>query len=466
MAYTSVKRTSDGAAVLQYVLSSEGHNGAERRNEIVTPINMCRSVPYLEQMNSYWKRARSNYKIQLVTIIQSFSKKEFDNENQNDILKANIIGQELVKRLFPNRQALVCTQIDGKGGYVHNHILISDVSMTDLKGCDKSQYHHYPIMSLSDKIVSEYTILDHGKKRSKKVSKKEKILTERNEYSYVDDIRNRVKKAILISESEDDFIKNLKLNGISAKKGKSKTHGDYLTYELVDLSNVPEGTKPPNWGFKKRSYKMGEEYSPEAIRGTNEILERVKLRQSEDSIADTESIPSVGQLSKENVNLPEEKVSELQAVPESEYELEPSIKKSAVPEEQDEKQQSEAAVTAVPTTDENAGVYAVVQQIINDDEEDKKETLHTVRKAVEPECAAPDNTAADGSKSAEISAKSTEVSNEHPNGEKAHTRKPASGNKASKNKSNTNNWGLSRLYKAMGLTSNVQPEQEDDELSR
>ena len=52
-----------------------------------------------------------------------------------------------------------------------------------------------------------------------------------------------------------------------------------------------------------------------------------------------------------------------------------------------------------------------LNDILNDKEdEDKKETLHTVRKVVESECVIPGNTAADGSKSVEISTKSTEQS--------------------------------------------------------
>ena len=123
-----------------------------------------------------------------------------------------------------------------------------------------------------------------------------------------------------------------------------------------------------------------------------------------------------------------------------------------------------------------------LNDILNDKEdEDKKENLHTVRKTVEPEYAIPDNTAADDSKSVEISTKSTEqsaskesgteqvpkeASNEPVKAKKTHTRKPIFGNKASKNKSNNNNWKLPRLYKATGLTANIQPEQEDDEFSR
>ena len=67
---------------------------------------------------------------------------------------------------FKGRQALVCTQIDGKKGYVHNHILINDVSMIDLKGCVKEQYYYKNIEIWTDEITQEYTILDLGEKNA------------------------------------------------------------------------------------------------------------------------------------------------------------------------------------------------------------------------------------------------------------------------------------------------------------
>ena len=80
-------------------------------------------------------RARERHKIQIIHVIQSFSKNEFDPKNPEDIQKANLVGQEIVRKHYPGRQALVCTQTDVIGGCVHNHILINDVSMVDNKGC-------------------------------------------------------------------------------------------------------------------------------------------------------------------------------------------------------------------------------------------------------------------------------------------------------------------------------------------
>lgn len=370
--FTSVRRTSDGVSVTTYVLDGTGHNGAEFRNRMVTPIYMSESVSYLEQMNRYWRRARSNHKTQLITIIQSFSLKELDPNNPNDILKANMIGQELVRRHFPGRQALVCTQTDGKGGKVHNHILINDVSMIDNKGCDKNQYHHSSIKEWSDKIASEYINLDSGEKCPEKVTETERRLAERGEYCFITDIKNRVEKAMVNSESEDDFIEKLKSNGVSVKRGKSKTYGDYFTYEL-DVSTVPEGTKPPKCGFKRRSYRMGEDYSPAAL---EKEIERVRKtsRTSVDTFStfSMKTSPTFASLSEENVRVSEEKVITSQAVSETEFELEPTLKMSSVQEKPDDECRAEAAVTAVPKPAEDVNVSAAVQQVVDDDDDDEE----------------------------------------------------------------------------------------------
>lgn len=50
--------------------------------------------------------------------------------------------------------------------YVHNHILINDVSMIDLKGCTKQQYYYKNIEIWTDEITQDYTILDLGEKNA------------------------------------------------------------------------------------------------------------------------------------------------------------------------------------------------------------------------------------------------------------------------------------------------------------
>lgn len=71
MAYTRITRAVDGASAIKYALKGLGHDGSLNRNVIVTPINMHNGIEYEKQMNRYWRRARSNHKVQIIRIIQS-----------------------------------------------------------------------------------------------------------------------------------------------------------------------------------------------------------------------------------------------------------------------------------------------------------------------------------------------------------------------------------------------------------
>ncbi|MCI7349954.1 MAG: relaxase/mobilization nuclease domain-containing protein [Ruminococcus sp.] len=278
MAYTRITRTKNGAAAIAYALSGTGHNGAAKRNEMVTPIKMRNSIDYGKQMNRYWQRARVNHKVQIVRIIQSFSKEEFDPNNPEDILKANEVGQALVEEHYPGRQALICTQTDGKGGCIHNHILINDVSMIDGKGCRKYQYHQPDVMPWTDEITARYTILDEGNKNGENLTQAERAKREKGAYSYKDDIRERVSKAMKSCSSEETFLRKLADLGVNTVKKYSKKCGEHYVYELVDTSEIPDDAKLPNHQLKARSYKLGNAYGPQALKEHLEIYERVAVR--------------------------------------------------------------------------------------------------------------------------------------------------------------------------------------------
>ncbi len=292
MAYTRVTRTENGASALAYVLNGSGHNGADNRNEIVTPIKMCNDIPFQTQMERYWNRARSNHKTQIIRIVQSFSKKEFDPNDPADILKANELGQTMVDEHYPGRQALVCTQTDGKSGCVHNHILVNDVSMIDSKGCEKEQYYQPVLKTWTDDITARYTNLDKGNNEHENLTQTERAKRQNNEYSYKDDIRERVSAAMQKSMSEDDFINRLLENGVNTVKRYNKKHGSYYTYDLIDRSAIPEGAKLPNHSLCSRSYKLGTAYEPRALMEQLEVYERV-LNQSKTADSDVDFTPKI-----------------------------------------------------------------------------------------------------------------------------------------------------------------------------
>lgn len=292
MPYTRVTRTSNGAAAISYAISGSGHNGADARNEMVTVVRMHNQSSYNIQMSKYWNRARSNHKTQIIRIVQSFSKNEFDPNDPADILKANEVGQAMIDEHYPHRQALVCTQTDGKGRCVHNHILINDVSMNNNKGCTKEQYYQ-PILKIwTDEITARYTNLDYGSEQHDKLTQAERAKREKGEYCYKDDLKQRVSSAIKHSISEEDFLRLLNENGVNATRKSSKKYSEYYVYELVDTSTIPENARLPNHKLCARSYKLGTDYGPWALKQHLEALENYILK-SEAKGDDTESQPKI-----------------------------------------------------------------------------------------------------------------------------------------------------------------------------
>ena len=316
MPYTLVRKIVHGAYILSYALEGKGHNGEEKRNVKVARI-WLHNGNYLEQMRRYWLRARSNHKAQIFQIIQSFSKNELNPDDPVDIEKANIIGQKFVLEHYKNRQALVCTQKDGKGGCLHNHILINDVSFVDYKGCGDGYYHHANIKRWSDEIAGRYTVLDMGAgKNYDNVSVAEMEIRKRNGYSYIDDIRQRVSIAMSEASSESDFYNRLIDNGVAVTKKTSKKGYmecgtecfEYYLFELIDISDIPEKTKLPNHDLTIRSFKLGTAYGPRALEEhLAEYADKTKANADADIVEDEpDIIPSFSYKSEEKVIANEE----------------------------------------------------------------------------------------------------------------------------------------------------------------
>ena len=261
-----MNRIKCGRAALAYLIGNgRGHNGQKVRNACISSVNMIPDGQWLRQFRQEWDRVnRQRHPTQAIGIIQSFSREELDPKNDEHIATANTLGNEFVKTYYPGRRALICTQIDGKSGLIHNHLLISDTEMTTLLGCNKNQYHKKTIERWSDEIISKYMVIDRGKKTTEKETKTERVKRETGAYVWKDALRERITAAISEAKTEEDFFKRLTAHGVEATKRSSKKRGEYFTYELLDFSDMPDGEEKPKHS-KIRSYNLSAAFSPEAI---------------------------------------------------------------------------------------------------------------------------------------------------------------------------------------------------------
>lgn len=265
MAYTRVTRTANGHGALMYAYGKgKGHNGSDVRNDLIANVNILPGVPAEIQMQKYWNRARANHKTQVIRVVQSFSVRELNPDEPADILTANMIGQEFVQKYYPDRQAVVFTQTDGKSGLIHNHVIISDTDMTSSRGCDKQQYYQPTLAKWTDEIAGQYFELDFGDTIvPDKTTQTERAKRALGEYVWKDDLKSRITEALNESESEEDWIKNLPAHGVNIEVHDSRKRGKYYTYELMDTDGFGDKKIPQN--LKSRSYKLGTLYDAEHV---------------------------------------------------------------------------------------------------------------------------------------------------------------------------------------------------------
>lgn len=266
MAYSRVTRTAFGRDALAYAAGhGAGHNQNEHRNVHIGYVNLLPGIDPADQMEMYWNRARKNHKTQVLRIVQSFSTKELNPQDENDILTANMIGQEFVQKYYPDRQAVVFTQIDGKSGLVHNHVIVSDTDIISCKGCEKEQYHFPKVKEWTNEIAGQYFELDSGVQQVEdKTTQTERHKRETGEYVWKDDLKERITSAMASAESEQEWLQNLVRTGVNVEVHDSKKRGRYYTYELVDTSQFPAGEKIPQ-NLKSRSYKLGTLYDSDHV---------------------------------------------------------------------------------------------------------------------------------------------------------------------------------------------------------
>ena len=224
MAYTKVTRAHNGKKAINYLFGASHSEGIER-NYHITGVNMVSfdSVSPSDQFARYWNRASDRVKVQVIRVTQSFSDKEFDPNNEADILTAHEVGVEAGKQIFGDRQFIVATQIDGKSGYIHNHIFANNINMITNLGMRGDDYQHSRIQQISDDVIKSFGVkLDYGKNKGDKYTQAERAKREKSEYVWKDDLKERIRESIDASSDFDSFEDALAFRGVSVQNSSDR----------------------------------------------------------------------------------------------------------------------------------------------------------------------------------------------------------------------------------------------------
>lgn len=208
-------------------------------------------------------------KIQGYTLIQSFPKHEFDIKNQEHIQYVNELGRKLAYSLYKNSPCLVITHADSDGECLHNHIIVLNHDLQTDK-CIRSNRLHTHVKQANDTLMQKYR-LEVCKPSNQRLTQGEYWSNKRNHW--LDQLKTSIDNSLSHATSITEFHNNLLAEGISPALYKANGElKERFTYTFTDSDGKTH---------KKRSDRLGEGYSRQAI---EETLRSNKNRRQQQSI--------------------------------------------------------------------------------------------------------------------------------------------------------------------------------------
>lgn len=180
----------------------------------------------------------SNRRIVAFNVVQSWPVSEFDKHNPDDVRRANELGREYARRLGAKDYSVV-THIDGKGGCIHNHIVILNNSVDNkaLQGL-----HWQRVVAINDKLMLDNGLStpDKSPDRQSERAIHAALDGEPLEYDPIEDLKQRIRDAASESTDLESFVAAMAQRDVSvnvrqytARKKDGSVREPGLSYKLA-----------------------------------------------------------------------------------------------------------------------------------------------------------------------------------------------------------------------------------------
>ncbi|WP_410538894.1 relaxase/mobilization nuclease domain-containing protein [Staphylococcus aureus] len=242
--------------------ASRAINYAEKRAEEKSGLNCD-----IDYAKSSFKQTRALYGkengVQAHTVIQSFKPGEVTPE------QCNQLGLELAKKIAPNHQVAVYTHTDKD--HVHNHIVINSIDLETGRKYQSNKQQRNFVKQANDDICREHGLSVPERDTAKlRYTQAEKSLIEKDQFSWKDDLREKIERAKEHTSDFKSFSEQLEKSGI-----EFKVRGKNVSY------------KPENVNKWVRGKTLGQDYDKGALEYEFERREREEEQKSErDSVAE------------------------------------------------------------------------------------------------------------------------------------------------------------------------------------
>ncbi|HCY9303866.1 TPA: relaxase/mobilization nuclease domain-containing protein [Staphylococcus aureus] len=241
--------------------ASRAINYAEKRAEEKSGLNCD-----IDYAKSSFKQTRALYGkengVQAHTVIQSFKPGEVTPE------QCNQLGLELAKKIAPTHQIAVYTHTDKE--HVHNHIVINSIDLETGRKYQSNKQQRDFVKQANDDICREHDLSVPERDTAKlRYTQAEKSLIEKDQYSWKDDLREKIEHAKEHTSDFKSFSEHLEKSGI-----EFKVRGKNVSYKLENVNKWVRGKT------------LGQDYDKGALEYEFERREREEKESERDPVAE------------------------------------------------------------------------------------------------------------------------------------------------------------------------------------
>lgn len=180
-----------------------------------------------------------DYPIQGIIRTFSFSENEISPDDPEWVEKALNVVQATMENIAPDCQYIAVAQKDGKAGLVHVHVVQSILHTSTLKAVSGRETNYSIFRHQTERVMRKMGIeldagKDHSKRKKSAAKKRQQHAQEKDGYSWMTDLENRISAAAAVTTSTGDFENNLLQRGVSVSR-KTKSGWTFV------LSSSPDG---------------------------------------------------------------------------------------------------------------------------------------------------------------------------------------------------------------------------------
>lgn len=258
-------RTMD--KIVEYALNDKEDQKGDRY-VVATGVG-CHPTTFKQQSRADRRRAKkSKGYVEGYALVQSFAKYELDPTKPEDWERANELGVAIGKVVAGGRPFIVVTQLDGKSGCLHNHIVISSVHPVTGRSFDSSAVTHGVLARTHDKVLAANGFVQTTELKAHRQlhdSTKKIAMRANGQYVWSDDLTARVESALADERAVDEvsFLTVLAEHGVDVGPNPDRSAKDW-TFGMADPEKVNEAGEPVY--RKSRGSRLAASLTKPAIR--------------------------------------------------------------------------------------------------------------------------------------------------------------------------------------------------------